>query len=368
MRLTALVLAVSLTAAGLSAQSPSAVDEAFTRFFAATSADEAATMVSGVLATRVTFDDAYARLKKGRVYTEIPKSEMAYRWKAATGATFRNVVEVPESYDPTRPWQARVQLHGGVGRPTLDTPGRDNPGAGANRIAGEEQFYLYPSGWIDAQWWDEEGVDNILRLVDVVKRRYNIDENRIYITGISDGGTGVYYMALKAPTTWSAYLPLNGMIGVLRGAENGADGEMYGNNFINAPFYIVNGENDPLYPVSAVQPYMRWLEEMGVSYIFRPQAKAGHNTAWWPTEKAPYEAFVHEHPRVPHPAKLTWETERVDKYNRNRWLVITGVRKEGAHDTHLEDTGMFRHVKSWAGRTSRARATISRSSRATCRR
>ena len=351
MRLLAFLLIVSLAGLTLSAQSPSPVDDAFATFFAAPSRAEAAQLVGTVLATTIRFDDAYARLKKGRTYTEIPPSEMAYRWKHATGATFRNVVDVPDTYDPAKAWPVRVQLHGGIGRPSpqdpRQAPGPPRPGAPApaNRIAGEEQFYLYPSAWIDAQWWDEEGVDNILRLVDVVKQRYNIDENRIYITGISDGGTGVYYMALRSPTTWSSYLPLNGMIGVLRGAANGADGEMHGNNFINAPLYIVNGENDPLYPVAAVEPYVRWLEGMGVSLIFRPQAKAVHNTAWWPTEKAPYETFVHAHPRVPHPATLTWETARTDKFNRNKWLVITGVRKDGTYATSFGDAGMFTHVK-----------------------
>jgi hypothetical protein len=44
-------------------------------------------------------------------------------------------------------------------------------------------------------------------------------------------------MALKEPNLWSSYLPLNGSLAVLRNPENGADGEMHGNNFVNAPLY-----------------------------------------------------------------------------------------------------------------------------------
>jgi hypothetical protein len=29
---------------------------------------------------------------------------------------------------------------------------------------------------------------------------YNVDENRVYLTGISDGATGVYFYAMKLPT------------------------------------------------------------------------------------------------------------------------------------------------------------------------
>ena len=135
--------------------------------------------------------------------------------------------------------------------------------ARTNRIEGEKQIYLHPSGWVAAQWWDEEQVDNILRSVDTLKRKYNIDESKIYITGISDGGTGVYYMALKEPNPWSAYLPLNGASQCCAIPENGADGEMHGNNLINSPLYVVNGENDPLYPVAPGRAAHRMAEEDG---------------------------------------------------------------------------------------------------------
>src|SRR4029453_18446252 len=296
----ALVIAISV---GVSAQSPSAIDEAFTRFFLADDPAAAGIEADRIVASGVTFDEAWTRLKKGRQYIFEKKGEFALRWKSKVGPYFNNVVDVPAGYDPSRQWPLRVQLHGGVGRPSPNAvpqrPG--NPeglppqGRTVNRIEGEPQIYAHPSGWADAQWWDVEQIDNILRLVDTLKRRYNIDESRIYITGISDGGTGVYYMAMKSPTTWASYLPLNGSIAVLRAAQNGADGELYGNNLINAPLYIVNGEQDPLYPVWQVEPHMAWFKQLGVPFVFRPQAGAVHNTAWWPTERAPYREFVPPH-------------------------------------------------------------------------
>ncbi len=295
------------------------------------------------------FDLLYGRLKEGRKYLDEKRGQYAMRWKSKTGPFFNNIADVPEDYDPAQKYMLRVQLHGGVGRPspTAQAPGRQ-PAPGtlvANRIEGEKQIYLHPSGWIAAQWWDEEQVDNILRAVDELKRKYNVDEARIYITGISDGGTGVYYMALKEPTLWSSYLPLNGSLAVLRNPANGADGEMHGNNLVNAPLYIVNGENDQLYPAASVEPHVAWLKKMGVNLMWRPQAGAEHNTAWWPTERAPYEQFVREHPRVAHPPALSWETERLDRFNRNRWLVINELRREVVRDTPLTDLGFFGHAK-----------------------
>jgi predicted esterase len=347
-RLLTLVVALAAAAA---AQAP-AIDALFDRFFAAESPADAAAIGEQIAAVG-DFETAYSRLKKGRTYLDEKRGEYSLRWRSKSGPFFNNVVDVPPDYDPARKWPLRVQLHGGVGRPSPNAvaPGRQAPAPGEkparapNRIEGEKQIYLHPSGWAQAQWWDEEQVDNILRAVDTLKRKYNIDESLIYVTGISDGGTGVYYLALKEPNPWSSYLPLNGSLGVLRNPANGADGEMHGNNFINAPLFVVNGENDQLYPVAQVEPHMAWLERMGVNVLFRPQAGAGHNTAWWPTERAHFEKFVHDHPRAAHPEALSWETERVDRFNRNRWLIIDEIRADVSRQTELTDLGFFQHTR-----------------------
>lgn len=296
------------------------------------------------------FDGLYKRMKEGRTYLDEKRGEYALRWKSKSGPFFNNIVDIPSDYDPSQKYMLRVQLHGGVGRPspTAQAPGRAQTtvnGRTPNRIEGEKQIYLHPSGWMAAQWWDEEQVDNILRAVAALKRKYNVDEARIYVTGISDGGTGVYYMALKEPNLFSSFLPLNGSLAVLRNPANGADGEMHGNNLVNAPLYIVNGENDQLYPAASVEPHIAWLKKMGVNVTWRPQPGAEHNTAWWPTERAPFETFVREHPRTAHPAALSWETERVDRFNRNRWLVINELRADTSRKTPLTDLGFFGHSK-----------------------
>ena len=348
-----LAFALALTLAGtLAVRGQAPVDPLFDAFFAAETPADAQTAAEKLVAAGADFDRTYARLKQGRFYGDEKRGEYSLRWKSKSGPFFNNVVDVPSGYDPTKPMQLRVQLHGGVGRPSPNTPARgdqpsglSSPARTVNRIEGEQQIYLHPSGWAAAQWWDEEQIDNILRAVDALKRKYNIDESRIYLTGISDGGTGVYYMALKEPNPWSSYLPLNGSIAVIRAPQNGADGEMYGNNLTNAPLYIVNGELDNLYPVDQVEPHVKWFQSMGVPLVFSPQPGAGHNTAWWPTEREPFETFVREHARIAHPAKLSWETERTDKFNRNRWLVIDELRQDASRATELKDRGFFQHTK-----------------------
>jgi dienelactone hydrolase len=297
-------------------------------------------------------------LKQGRPYGKEKTGEFAMRFPASTGVLFDNFIEVPSDYTPDRQWQVRVQLHGGVNRPPSATVRGGSleeddaaQGGGApslarprrdNRIRGESQIYIHPNGFAGAEWWHVVQVENILRLVDRVKRRYNIDESRIYLTGVSDGGTGAYYMAMKDPTVWSAFLPLNGSIKVLSNPAARVDGELFSTNLVNRPFYIVNGEKDPLYPVQHVATHVEAFKQLGMSLVFRPQANAGHDTSWWQYERSLYEQYVKQKPREAHPARVSWQTERVDRFNRADWLVINTLGM-GSMDTDFEPLDLFDH-------------------------
>src|SRR4029077_16524272 len=95
-----------------------------------------------------------------------------------------------------------------------------------------------------------------LSIVDRVKRTYNVDESRVYLTGVSDGGSGSYYLALREATPCSAFLPLNGSLAVLANPAVGAEGELFVGNLVNRPLFIVNGGRDPLYPLAQVETHI----------------------------------------------------------------------------------------------------------------
>lgn len=327
-------LVVALAAASGVAQAPPA-DAAWLAYWRAESPKAALSQAEGLLKAGVTFDDAWARLKRGRTYGPAPTGSRRLRFSAQAGVAYDNTIDVPADYDPARAWPVRVQLHGGVDRQDPEE-GRRRRGGG-NRLPGEPQIVIEPFGWADSAWWHTSQVDNILTLVDRVKRQYNVDESRVYLTGTSDGGTGTFYLAMRVPTVFSAMLPLIGHLGVLANPQTGAQGMLFVSNLVNRPFFVVNGLRDPKYPAARIAPYLETLQTAGVSLVFRPQVSGGHDTTWWEQERGLYERFVHDHPRLPHPPLLSWETERVDRDRRIQWLVIEalGVRPS---DVALADT------------------------------
>ena len=293
------------------------IDAAFQKFWAAGSPAEAARMAGQVVKTGVTFDEALRRLKLGRTYTAQKTGVIHSTNRTSDGIEHHYAVNVPPAYDPARRYQVRFQLHGGIGARSDNQP-RGTGEIGA--LAGAEQIYVIPYAWKDAAWWSNDQILNLNAIVDSLKRTYNVDENRIVVAGVSDGGTGAYYVGMRETTPFSSFLPLNGFIMVLS-SDSIDDGGIFPNNLRDKPMFVINGGKDPLYPTSEVEPFVKHLMNNGVDIAYHPQPEAGHNTAWWPQMKDTFEKFVADHPRDPEPDKLTWET--MDKVNnRAHWLVI----------------------------------------------
>jgi predicted esterase len=321
----ALALLGSIAISATQAPSPALAEAAFSAFFHARTAHDAAAAADRIIAAGVAFDEALARLRRGRMYSrDVPRGVVQQSHRTATGEYFYRL-EVPQSYDPARKYQVRIHLHGGVGRIEANTPPR-SPQAG--RLPGSEQIYVMPRAWSDAPWWTGRQIENLRAIVDSVKRTYNVDENRIVLAGVSDGGTGTYYVAMRDTTPYASFLPLNGFILVLKNETDETDGDLFPNNLINKSLFIVNGGRDPIYPTSLVTPYIEHLQRAGVELVYQPQPDAAHDTSWWPEVKDRFETFVASHPRVPLPDALTWESGPPNIPSRAHWLVIDRIAPE----------------------------------------
>src|SRR5439155_16885421 len=129
---------------------PVTADAAFSSFFAARTPDDAAAAVDRIVASGVGFDETSRRLKQGRAYArEVSRGVVQGSYRSETGEYFYTL-DVPESYDPARKYQVRVQLHGGVGRIEANTPPRSGSNGG---LPGVEQIYVMPHAWREAPWW-----------------------------------------------------------------------------------------------------------------------------------------------------------------------------------------------------------------------
>ena len=220
-------------------------DQAFVnRFWQADSEAARMALSEELLASQPDPAALFELLKVGPLYSDqVPLGEHVLARTNSAGTEFPYMINIPQDYDPQRKWPVEFVLHGGVGRPKA-AAGENFWQRSLDRIGQPGRITVVPLAWPEAVWWQDEQADNLVAILNRLKSTYNVDENQVSLTGISDGGTGAYFFAFKQPTQWASFLPYIGHPGVLRNPQSGGGYRLYFENLMNKPLYIVNGEND----------------------------------------------------------------------------------------------------------------------------
>lgn len=204
--------------------------------------------------------------------------------------TFRSVVDdsdqpyalyLPRTLDPEKKYPLVIGLHAeetnhsvnlvqlfGIVAPPLSiglAVGRGFP-----RLADVDFIVACPfaRGTIGYQGVAEKDVYDVLADVE---SRYPVDEDRVYLTGISMGGGGALWLALTRPDVWAAVAPVCAI--AIPGSEELAP------NALNLPIRLFHGDQDPAVPVASSRAWQRRLLNAGApaEYIEYPGVR--HN-AW----------------------------------------------------------------------------------------
>ncbi len=161
------------------------------------------------------------------------------------------LLSLPEGYedDKKEKWPLVVFLHGSGERGTnLESVKVHGP---PKLVANGKSFpFIVVSPQCPLNhWWDSLPV---LELVDDIEKRYRIDSDRIYLTGLSMGGYGTWHFAMKAPHRFAAIAPICG------------GGILMKLRFIpQLPVWAFHGAQDRSVPVSESTRLMTGLKTMG---------------------------------------------------------------------------------------------------------
>ena len=150
-----------------------------------------------------------------------------------------------------------------------------------------------------------------------VKRRYPVDEDRVYLTGASMGGGGALWLALTRPDVWAAVAPV--CADVFPGTSDLAP------NALNLPVRLFHGDLDPSVRVESSRQWQRRLLTLDspVEYIEFPGIrhnawdfayKNGNIFEWF----AKYRRNRQSGPRPPGDARPALSRRLLGAYRRHR--------------------------------------------------
>ncbi|MBL7215486.1 MAG: prolyl oligopeptidase family serine peptidase [Phycisphaerae bacterium] len=116
------------------------------------------------------------------------------------------------------------------------------------------------------KWWPNR-VEHVMTLIDEITASYNVDENRIYLTGLSMGGFGIWTIASMHPERFAAIAPICG------------GGQPYlARNLKNLPVWAFHGAQDPVVPLQRSQEMVDAVNQIGGNARLTVYPEANHDS------------------------------------------------------------------------------------------
>lgn len=181
----------------------------------------------------------------------------------------RYVLFVPHSYDGQKEFPLILFLHGsGESGKDVQLPGKVGLGPAIRKSEKSFPFFaIFPQS--HERTWQAKSEDGkrAMSILQQVQKDYKIDGRRIYLTGLSMGGSGTWSLAAKYPDTWAAIVPICGG-GNPKAAERIKD----------IPCWCFHGDADKAVPVQRSRDMIEALKSAGGRPLYTEFPGVPHNS------------------------------------------------------------------------------------------
>ncbi len=190
------------------------------------------------------------------------------------------LVVLPENYNRNEKWPLIFFLHGrGERGDNLEKVKVHGPVKYAQQHKDFPFVLVSPQCPQDRLWWP---CDVLINLLDEVVVKYNIDEKRIYLTGLSMGGFGVWDLGCRYPERFAAVAAVCG------------EGEpSLARHLKDVPVWAFHGAGDNVVPPAKSEEMVEAIKAAGGDAKLTIYSELGHDS-WTVTYNDPalYDWFL----------------------------------------------------------------------------
>jgi predicted peptidase len=164
------------------------------------------------------------------------------------------------------PWPVVLFLHGAGERgDDLDLVTFHGPPMQA-RAGQQLPFLLVAPQCPEDSWWNWQ-TEALIALLDEIKANHPVDPGRIYLTGLSMGGMGVWELAARYPDRFAALIPICGI-----------GGPWFASRLAEIPVWAFHNEDDQAVPVSGTTEVVEAIKAAGGNARMTIKPTGGHDS------------------------------------------------------------------------------------------
>ena len=190
------------------------------------------------------------------------------QWQTDSHHPFYYVEYLPKDYDPAKEYPLVFFLHGAGERVQDPHQAMFHGYMKYVREQGKEYPFIFiaPQCIGNAYWGSY--TESLSAFLDYILETYPVDRRRVYLTGLSMGGTGTWMFAMARPNTFAALMPVCGS-------------GIYWNvvNLLKTPIYMVHGDCDTCVPISGSVEMLTSINSRGGNAKLKICYGVGHD-AW----------------------------------------------------------------------------------------
>jgi poly(3-hydroxybutyrate) depolymerase len=220
-----------------------------------------------------------ATLVNGQGKTQSRIQKRMYQFKEAD-KEMEYALFVPSTYDKEKKSPLIVALHGLNGNPQqfIRSRGLTDQAEKHGYIVVAPMGYN-PRGWYGIKTFmkkDKDAPENlaelsekdVMNVLGIVRKDFNVDENRIYLMGHSMGGAGTVHIATKNPDLFAALGPIApALVGKPRLEK-----------IKGVPIILIQGDKDTAVKVENIRPWADEMKKLKMTYEYVEVAGGNHGS------------------------------------------------------------------------------------------
>jgi predicted peptidase len=205
------------------------------------------------------------------------------------GTTYKYQVYVPSDYATSQKWPVILFLHG-AGE-------RGNDGLVQTQVGlppvirGDMKKYpaivIMPQVPPDSMW-NGGPAEAAMAALERTLKEFATDQDRVYLTGLSMGGNGSFYLGYRYAERFAAIAPVCGFVtswnehwrpaDVVAPGDQATAFERMAQKLAKTPVWIFHGEVDPVVPVDQSRKAAEALMKVNPQAKYTEVAGVGHNS------------------------------------------------------------------------------------------